>query len=116
LTSEAKVLLPSELSLLVGLYFRNKVQVSNISTIGSPLSLQVVSVQDVSQPSKVSGGGSGHAPRLLRVRLTDGHVTATAIEYQPVPALSTDLPPGTKVMLLNRLLWNVFFAGTPCFI
>ncbi|GAQ80601.1 hypothetical protein KFL_000570470 [Klebsormidium nitens] len=62
--------------------------------------LQVVSIQNVSQPSKVSGG-AGTAPRLLRVRLTDGHVTATAIEYQPITSLSPDLPPGTKVALID---------------
>ncbi len=59
--------------------------------------LQVGSVNDISQSSH----SLGHTGRLLRLRLTDGHLWLTAVEYHPIPSLSVDIPPGTKVRLLS---------------
>jgi len=38
-----------------------------------------------------------NAARMLMLQLTDGAVELQAMEYRPVLALSTSLPPGTKV-------------------
>jgi len=61
--------------------------------------LQVGSVNDISQSSH----GLGHTGRLLRLRLTDGHLWLTAVEYHSIPSLSVDIPPGTKVPLLSTI-------------
>ena len=39
--------------------------------------------------------------RLLRLKLTDGKLSCIAAEFKPVPQLSEDLPPGTKICLTN---------------
>ncbi|XP_061115747.1 recQ-mediated genome instability protein 1 [Conger conger] len=41
--------------------------------------------------------------RVLVLRLTDGVQDLEAMEYQPVPGLNADLPPGTKLLLHGRL-------------
>eukprot|EP00899_Mesostigma_viride_P020498 jgi/Mesvir1/2844/Mv13931-RA.1 len=65
-----------------------------------PLILQVVDVRDVSVSSGASAGsGSSGRSRLLRIRLTDGHTTATAMEFKPLPNVTVDLVPGSKVSL-----------------
>eukprot|EP00947_MAST-08B_sp_MAST-8B-sp1_P003166 g3166.t1 len=45
------------------------------------------------------GGSSAGGRRLLVFRLTDGCRKCTAIEYEPIPRLSLDTPPGTKVLV-----------------
>ncbi|DBA71488.1 TPA: hypothetical protein ACH3X2_011280 [Trebouxia sp. C0005] len=60
--------------------------------------LQITSMEDVSRPSKGIGVS---AQRLLRLKLTDGKLSCTAAEYKPVPQLSEDLPPGTKLCCTN---------------
>ena len=39
--------------------------------------------------------------RLLCLKLTDGKLSCIAAEFKPVPQLTEDLPPGTKVCLTN---------------
>ena len=63
--------------------------------------LQVVAADNVAQPSKHGSRGSGAGGRLLRLKLTDGKTTCTALELHPTPCLDGDLPPGTKVCLKN---------------
>lgn len=58
--------------------------------------MQVASINDISE-SNQRAGSTGSAGRLLRIRLTDGHSSLTAIEHRPVPSLSLDISPGTKV-------------------
>lgn len=41
------------------------------------------------------------ACRLMRLKLTDSKLTCIAAEFKPVPQLSEDLPPGTKVCCTN---------------
>ncbi|XP_035291453.1 recQ-mediated genome instability protein 1 isoform X2 [Anguilla anguilla] len=41
--------------------------------------------------------------RVLMLQLTDGVQDLEALEYRPVPALSADLPPGTKLLLQGAL-------------
>lgn len=37
--------------------------------------------------------------RVLRLELSDGTNKVTAMEYSPITALNTKLPPGTKILL-----------------
>lgn len=39
--------------------------------------------------------------RVLKLQLTDGHQTVTAMEYRPVPMLHTKLTPGCKCLILG---------------
>ncbi len=39
--------------------------------------------------------------RLLRLKLTDGKLSCIAAEFKPVPQLTEDLPPGTKLCCTN---------------
>ena len=41
------------------------------------------------------------ACRLLRLKLTDSKLSCIAAEFKPVPQLSEDLTPGTKVCCTN---------------
>lgn len=43
------------------------------------------------------------AGRMLRFKLTDGSVTATCIEYQPIDGFSPAIAPGTKVQLKEKV-------------
>ncbi|KAL0034734.1 hypothetical protein WJX77_004661 [Trebouxia sp. C0004] len=60
--------------------------------------LQIMSMEDVSKPSKGLGVS---VQRLLRVKLTDGKLSCIAAEFKPVPQLTEDLPPGTKLCCTN---------------
>jgi hypothetical protein len=65
--------------------------------ITGPVVLQVSSVANISQPAKRQHEDSN--PRLLLIKLTDGHTSAYAMEYEAISTLSTKLPPGTKIKL-----------------
>lgn len=41
--------------------------------------------------------------RVLRLELTDGHRTITAMEYRPISCLNTKLLPGTKLLIMGPL-------------
>ncbi|KAJ1629660.1 hypothetical protein T492DRAFT_1117676 [Pavlovales sp. CCMP2436] len=42
--------------------------------------------------------------RLLMARLTDGFSAVSAIEYEPLRELSSSLPPGTKLLVVNPVV------------
>lgn len=42
--------------------------------------------------------------RMLMLQLTDGVQSLEGIEYRPIPALSADLPPGTKLQVVGRVM------------
>ncbi|XP_078603431.1 tudor domain-containing protein 3-like [Branchiostoma floridae x Branchiostoma japonicum] len=46
---------------------------------------------------------SGHAPRMLKVQMTDGHTTCIGLEVAQVQQLSLSTPPGTKVKLTGSI-------------
>lgn len=76
----------------------------------------MASNQDVSQSK--SNQGSGSAGRMLKLGLTDGHSTLTAVEYQPVHSLSLDTAPGTKVetsfgALCRSMQFELFAEAIP---
>ncbi|XP_076847602.1 recQ-mediated genome instability protein 1 [Brachyhypopomus gauderio] len=88
--------------------------------------LQVDSLLDVSQPAyaqlqRVRGADCSNElvsavtqatqrpwearpTRLLMLQLTDGVQSVEGMEYKPIPALSIDLPPGTKLQLVGTVM------------
>lgn len=55
-------------------------------------------MRDIYQSSiDASFRDSNRQRRLLRFRLTDGHAEVTAIEYAPIPSITEEIIPGTKV-------------------
>lgn len=50
-------------------------------------------------PAQQRNGVAAKAKRVLKLELFDGRRTVTAMEYRPIPCLSTKLTPGTKVVL-----------------
>ncbi|ALC43807.1 CG13472 [Drosophila busckii] len=64
-------------------------------TLGGRIVLQVLRVRNVSAPK--SNEESNRSPRLLQLELSDGQNSVQAIELDPVPALSINVAPGTKI-------------------
>ncbi|CAI8037096.1 Tudor domain-containing protein 3 [Geodia barretti] len=71
--------------------------------VEGPLVLQVQRVRNVALPSTRQFSSSA-SRRLLRVQLTDGRVSLGGVEMEgAIPGLSTQSPPGTKVLLLQKV-------------
>uniref|UniRef100_A0A803MQ65 RecQ mediated genome instability protein 1 OB-fold domain-containing protein n=1 Tax=Chenopodium quinoa TaxID=63459 RepID=A0A803MQ65_CHEQI len=62
------------------------------------------SVKDISRSSEVLGYKGSSDRRLLKLILTDGQSEVTAVEYSPIPALSENTVPGTKVRLEKKVV------------
>lgn len=45
--------------------------------------------------------------RMLMLQLTDGVVHIQGMEYQPIPALHSDLPPGTKILIYGNISFRL---------
>ncbi|KAI8507595.1 tudor domain-containing protein 3 [Branchiostoma belcheri] len=71
------------------------------SELIGPCVLQVTKVRNVSAPK--ANEESGHAPRMLKVQMTDGHTTCIGLEVAQVQQLSLSTPPGTKVKLTGSI-------------
>ncbi|CAH1268515.1 TDRD3 [Branchiostoma lanceolatum] len=71
------------------------------SELIGPCVLQVTKVRNVSAPK--ANEESGHAPRMLKVQMTDGHTTCLGLEVAQVQQLSLSTPPGTKVKLTGSI-------------
>uniref|UniRef100_M8C2G5 RecQ mediated genome instability protein 1 OB-fold domain-containing protein n=1 Tax=Aegilops tauschii TaxID=37682 RepID=M8C2G5_AEGTA len=71
-----------------------------------PIVLQVVSVRDI-YSSRVDASFKNPQPRrLLRFGLTDGISEAVAIEFSPIPFITEEIAPGTKIRLENKIPVN----------
>lgn len=68
-----------------------------VDVLRGPVVLQIDQTKNISAPS--DNQSSQGAPRLLRLRLTDGHRKVSALELEQVPGLSLQTPPGTKILL-----------------
>lgn len=78
-----------------------------------PLVLQIVRSENISAPSArqgSAGGGGGSVPRMLRLTLSDGTTSLSALELQPAAKLPAALPTGAKVRFGHSVL-PVRFGG-----
>ncbi|XP_017806767.1 tudor domain-containing protein 3 isoform X2 [Papio anubis] len=79
----------------------DKVNVNDIILIAlnleGPCVLQIQKVRNVAAPK--DNEESQAAPRMLRLQMTDGHISCTAVEFSYMSKISLNTPPGTKVKL-----------------
>ncbi|XP_053311404.1 tudor domain-containing protein 3 [Spea bombifrons] len=72
-----------------------------VEKVDGPCVLQIQKIRNVSAPK--DNEESQAAPRMLRLQMTDGHTSCTAIEFKYIPKLSLNTPPGTKIKLLGTV-------------
>lgn len=70
------------------------------SKLEKPIVVQIQKIRNVAAPK--ANEESTSAPRMLKVTLHDGKASCTGLETTPLPALSINTPPGTKVLLKNE--------------
>ncbi|XP_028406082.1 tudor domain-containing protein 3-like isoform X3 [Dendronephthya gigantea] len=68
-----------------------------LQSIEGPVVMQIQKIRNISAPK--ANEESGAAPRLLKLQLTDGHITCFALENSFIQKLSLSIPPGTKIRL-----------------
>ena len=72
------------------------------TTITGPFFLQVIKVDNISQPT-YNQHGDGGPSRMLRVTMTDSTLKVTGVEYEPLKKINLSTPPGTKVLILGYI-------------
>ncbi|CAO2205380.1 unnamed protein product [Urochloa humidicola] len=77
-----------------------------LSYLHGPIVLQVVSVRDIYRSSIDASFKNPQQRRLLRLVLTDGTCEAVAIEFSPIPFITEEIAPGTKIGLENKIPIN----------
>ena len=70
---------------------------SSDGVLRAPIVAQISSVCNIGQPSHAQHENS--MPCTLLVKLTDGHVKATALCMSPISQLTTSTPPGSKIRI-----------------
>ncbi|XP_067419308.1 tudor domain-containing protein 3 isoform X1 [Emydura macquarii macquarii] len=68
-----------------------------VEKLEGPCILQIQKIRNVAAPK--DNEESQAAPRMLRLQMTDGHTSCTAIEYNYMSKISLNTPPGTKIKL-----------------
>uniref|UniRef100_A0A8C6ECA2 Tudor domain-containing protein 3 n=1 Tax=Moschus moschiferus TaxID=68415 RepID=A0A8C6ECA2_MOSMO len=68
-----------------------------VEKLEGPCVLQIQKIRNVAAPK--DNEESQAAPRMLRVQMTDGHISCTAVEFSYLSKISLNTPPGTKVKL-----------------
>uniref|UniRef100_A0A0M3HHL7 RMI1_N domain-containing protein n=1 Tax=Ascaris lumbricoides TaxID=6252 RepID=A0A0M3HHL7_ASCLU len=58
--------------------------------------LRNVQCSRLTDPSRLNDG-------LNKIQLTDGHLNINALQFDPIPTLTTNTPAGTKICLLGVL-------------
>jgi hypothetical protein len=81
--------------------FSPSINTAEADTLDGPVVLQVISVTNVSQPTKRQHEDSH--PRLLLMKLSDGHSSACAMEYEHIPEMNTKVAPGTKILVTSAV-------------
>ena len=100
LTETSSRILPDKLPM--GAVLLSGDQCSEAPLMTTPLVLQVTRMRNVSAPS--DNQTSSHAPRMLRIELTDGHARCSAIEYHSHGKLDLEAtPPGTKLVFTGSV-------------
>eukprot|EP01103_Thecamoeba_quadrilineata_P003984 TRINITY_DN13713_c0_g1_i1.p1 TRINITY_DN13713_c0_g1~~TRINITY_DN13713_c0_g1_i1.p1 ORF type:complete len:191 (+),score=33.38 TRINITY_DN13713_c0_g1_i1:3-575(+) len=67
------------------------------STLTGYCLLQIDEIINIAE--SIENRFSDTSNRFLKFSLTDGHQRVFAIEYRPIPALSANTPPGTKILI-----------------
>ncbi|XP_027701979.1 tudor domain-containing protein 3 isoform X1 [Vombatus ursinus] len=70
-----------------------------VEKLEGPCVLQIQKIRNVAAPK--DNEESQVAPRMLRLQMTDGHISCTAVEFNYMSKISLNTPPGTKVKLLG---------------
>ncbi|XP_053599928.1 tudor domain-containing protein 3 [Plodia interpunctella] len=70
------------------------------SKLERPIVVQIQKIRNVSAPK--ANEESSYAPRMLKLTLHDGKSLCTGLETSPIPSLSINTPPGTKLLLKNE--------------
>ena len=100
LTETSTRFLPDKLPM--GTILLSNTQHTDAPLMTTPFVLQVTRLRNVSAPS--DNQTSNHAPRMLRIELTDGHSRCSAIEYSHHNKLDAEsTPPGTKLMFTGNV-------------
>ncbi|XP_012866512.1 PREDICTED: tudor domain-containing protein 3 isoform X1 [Dipodomys ordii] len=68
-----------------------------VEKLEGPCVLQIQKIRNVAAPK--DNEESQAAPRMLRLQMTDGHTSCTAVEFSYMPKISLNTPPGTKIKL-----------------
>ncbi|KAM9610068.1 tudor domain-containing protein 3 isoform 2-T2 [Trichechus inunguis] len=68
-----------------------------VEKLEGPCVLQIQKIRNVAAPK--DNEESQAAPRMLRLQMTDGHISCTAVEFNYMSKISLNTPPGTKVKL-----------------
>ncbi|XP_071499989.1 tudor domain-containing protein 3-like [Diadema antillarum] len=85
---------------------------SKSDKVQGPYVLQIQKIRNIAAPK--SNEDSSVAPRLLRLQLTDGHVTCVGVVIETIHQIDLNTPPGTKVLLKGRVdVTNGFIILTP---
>uniref|UniRef100_A0A0E0JEU6 RecQ mediated genome instability protein 1 OB-fold domain-containing protein n=1 Tax=Oryza punctata TaxID=4537 RepID=A0A0E0JEU6_ORYPU len=74
-----------------------------LSYLHGPIVLQVISVRDIYRSIIDASFKNPQQHRFLRFVLTDGISEAVAIEFCPIPFITEDIAPGTKIRLENKI-------------
>uniref|UniRef100_T1HAC5 Survival of motor neuron-related-splicing factor 30 n=1 Tax=Rhodnius prolixus TaxID=13249 RepID=T1HAC5_RHOPR len=69
--------------------------------ISGNIIVQIQKIRNISAPK--SNEESQGAPRLLKLILSDGSQSCTALEISPLPFISLNTPPGTKLRLKGEI-------------
>lgn len=77
-----------------------------LSYLHGPVVLQIVSLRDIYHSSIDASFKNPQQRRLLRFGLTDGICEAVAIEFSPIPFITEEIAPGTKIRLENKVPIN----------
>ncbi|KAK2508180.1 hypothetical protein MC885_000729 [Smutsia gigantea] len=68
-----------------------------VEKLEGPCVLKIQKIRNVSAPK--DNEESQAAPRMLRLQMTNSHISYTAVEYSHMSKISLNTPPGTKVKL-----------------
>lgn len=86
-------------------------QINSIQDVGSSAYSQLIKIKGKENENvKVSAAQAFQSrfepkpSRMLMMEVTDGHQKLQAMEYQHIPALNTEIPPGTKILIQGRIM------------
>ncbi|XP_067116455.1 tudor domain-containing protein 3 [Osmerus mordax] len=97
-----RIALNSDLRPIGRKYLPSEINSGRVDKLEGPCVLQVQKLRNVSAPKDHEE--SQGASRMLRLQMTDGHITCVGLEFKHLSKISLNTPPGTKVKLLGTVL------------